>query len=98
MILILSYQDAYFDHFLFKISKKWNDGLFNLGGDCSFSILEVAKTIAMVYEKKYGKYDHEKKHTMDSGKAMHEEGSGMKDEAMKMKEMEHKRMEEGSKM
>ena len=43
------------DHFLFKISKKWNDGLFNLGGDCSFSILEVAKTIAMVYEKKYGK-------------------------------------------
>ena len=50
------------------------------------------------YEKKYGKYDHEKKHTMDSGKAMHEEGSGMKDEAMKMKEMEHKRMEEGSKM
>jgi UDP-glucose 4-epimerase len=43
------------DHFLFKNSKKWDDGLFNLGGDCSFSILEVAKTIATVYEKKYGK-------------------------------------------
>jgi hypothetical protein len=43
------------------------------------------------YEKKYGKYEHEKKH-------MEEEGSGMKDEAMKMKEMEHKRMDEGSKM
>ncbi|HIE42879.1 MAG TPA: hypothetical protein EYP95_06625 [Nitrospinaceae bacterium] len=43
------------------------------------------------YEKKYGKYDHEKKGMMN-------EGSGMKDEAMKMKEMEHKRMEEGSKM
>jgi UDP-glucose 4-epimerase len=43
------------DHFLFKNSEKWDDGLFNLGGDCSFSILEVAKTIATVYEKKYGK-------------------------------------------
>jgi hypothetical protein len=43
------------------------------------------------YEKKYGKYDHEKKE-------MQEEGSGMKDEAMKMKEMEHQRKEEGSKM
>jgi hypothetical protein len=43
------------------------------------------------YEKKYGKYEHEKKH-------MEEEGSGMKDEAMKMKEMEQKRMNEGSKM
>jgi hypothetical protein len=43
------------------------------------------------YEKKYGKYDHEKKE-------MQEEGSGMKDEAMKMKEMQHQRKEEGSKM
>ena len=43
------------------------------------------------YEKKYGKYDHEEKEMM-------EEGSGMKDDAMKMKEMEHRRMEEGSGM
>ncbi len=43
------------DHFLFKISGKWEDGLFNLGGDCSLSIADVAKKIAMVYEKKYGK-------------------------------------------
>ena len=43
------------DHFLFVNSEKWGDGLFNLGGDCSLSILEVAKTIATVYEKKYGK-------------------------------------------
>jgi len=43
------------DHFLFKNSEKWDDGLFNLGGDCSFSILEVVKIIATVYEKKYGK-------------------------------------------
>ena len=43
------------DHFLFKNSETWDDGLFNLGGDCSFSILEVAKIISTVYEKKYGK-------------------------------------------
>jgi UDP-glucose 4-epimerase len=43
------------DHFLFKNSEKWGDGLFNLGGDCSFSIVEVAKAIATAYEKKYGK-------------------------------------------
>ncbi len=43
------------------------------------------------YEKKYGKYEHEKQ-------GMREEGSGMKEEAMKMKEMEHQRMEEGSRM
>ena len=51
----------------------------------------VEKHSKEYYDKKYGKYDHEKKETMD-------EGSGMKDEAMKRKEMEHKRMEEGSKM
>jgi UDP-glucose 4-epimerase len=43
------------DHFLFKNPEKWDDGLFNLGGDCSFSILEIAKIIATVYKKKYGK-------------------------------------------
>ena len=43
------------NHFLLINSEKWDDGLFNLGGDCSFSILEVAKIIATVYEKKYGK-------------------------------------------
>ena len=42
------------------------------------------------YEKKYGKYDHEKK-------AMGE-GSGMKEDANKMKEQAHERKEEGSKM
>ena len=36
------------------------------------------------YEKKYGKYEHEKKE--------------MKEEGMKMKEMKQKRMDEGSKM
>jgi len=43
------------------------------------------------YEKKYGKYEHEKQ-------GMKEEGSSMKEEVMKMKEMEHQRKEEGSQM
>ena len=41
------------------------------------------------YENKYGKYDH-KKH------GIQEEGSGMEEEAMKMKKMQHQRMEKGS--
>ena len=43
------------------------------------------------YEKKYGKYEHEKKEAM-------EEGSGMKEDAHKMQEQAHERKEEGSKM
>ena len=41
------------------------------------------------YEKKYGKYDH-KKHEIQ------EEGNNMKEEDMKMRKMQHQRMEEGS--
>ena len=41
------------------------------------------------YEKKYGKYDH-KKHEIQ------EEGGAMKEEATKMRKMQHQRMEEGS--
>ena len=41
------------------------------------------------YEKKYGKYDY-KKHKMQ------EEGSAIKEEAKKMRKMQHQRMEEGS--
>ena len=43
------------------------------------------------YEKKYGKYEHEKKERM-------EEGSGMKEDAHKMQEQAHESKEEGSKM
>jgi hypothetical protein len=43
------------------------------------------------YEKKYGKYEHEKKEAM-------EEGSGMKVDAHKMQEQAYDRKEEGSKM
>lgn len=43
------------DYFLFAIPDKWGDGLYNLGGDCSISIAEVANKIASVYKKKYSK-------------------------------------------
>jgi hypothetical protein len=43
------------------------------------------------YEKKYGKYEHDKKEGM-------EEGSGMKEDAYKMQEQGHESKEEGSKM
>ena len=42
-------------HFLFTVPDKWGDGLYNLGGNCSMSILDVAKKISNVYEKKYNK-------------------------------------------
>ena len=42
-------------HFLFAVPDKWGDGLYNLGGDCSMSILEVAKRISNVYRTKYSK-------------------------------------------
>ena len=42
------------DHFLFKNSVSWGDGLFNLGGDCSLSIIDVANKISSVFKKKYG--------------------------------------------
>lgn len=40
-------------HFLFIAPDKWGDGLYNLGGDCSMSILNVAEKISNVYKTKY---------------------------------------------
>lgn len=40
-------------HFLSGPTARWEDGLFNLGGDHSMSILDVAKTIASEYWKCY---------------------------------------------
>jgi len=42
-------------HFLCVIPDEWDDGLYNLGGDCSMSILDVAHRIAAVYRKLYGR-------------------------------------------
>lgn len=42
-------------HFLFAAPDKWGDGLYNLGGNCSMSILDVAEKISDVYRIKYKK-------------------------------------------
>jgi len=42
-------------HFLFNIPEAWGDGLYNLGGNCTMSILEVAEKISGLYYDKYGK-------------------------------------------
>jgi len=42
-------------HFVFIIPNRWGDGLYNLGGNCSMSILEVAEKISDVYRSKYKK-------------------------------------------
>ena len=42
-------------HFLFAAPDKWDDGLYNLGGNCSMSILDVAEKISDVYKTKYKK-------------------------------------------
>ena len=41
------------DHLLFLKPNDWRDGLFNLGGNCCLSILEVAKRVSQVYAKYY---------------------------------------------
>lgn len=42
------------EHFLSMPSGVWGDGPFNLGGECSMSILELADHIARTYEARYG--------------------------------------------
>lgn len=42
-------------HFLFTIPDKWGDGLYNLGGGRSMSILDAAHEIEKVYRAKYAK-------------------------------------------
>ena len=42
-------------HFIFVVPDRWGDCLYNLGGNCSMSILEVAQKISDVYRLKYKK-------------------------------------------
>lgn len=53
-------------HFLFLAPDKWGDGLYNLGGNCSMSILDLANKIADVYKRKYNKQALEIKTGPDS--------------------------------
>ena len=55
------------EHFLFTVPEKWGDGLYNLGGNCSLSILSVAEKIAAVYKEKYKKSLIEIKTGLDNG-------------------------------
>jgi len=41
-------------HFLALPDDEWRDGLFNLGGDCSMSILQVAEKVSAEFAKSYG--------------------------------------------
>jgi UDP-glucose 4-epimerase len=42
-------------YFLFEISDKWKDGLYNLGSGKTISIIDMARNIKYFYFKKYGK-------------------------------------------
>ena len=42
-------------HFIFKAQDKWNGNLYNLGGENSMSVLDVANKIAGVYKSRYKK-------------------------------------------
>jgi UDP-glucose 4-epimerase len=42
-------------HFIFIKKGGWEDGLFNLGGNCVMSIMEVAEKISMIYKSRYHK-------------------------------------------
>ncbi len=42
-------------HFVVIIPDRWRDGLYNLGGNCSMSVLEVAQKISDIYRLKYKK-------------------------------------------
>lgn len=41
------------NHFIFQAANEWGDGLYNLGGECSMSILAVAEKIAELIKIKY---------------------------------------------
>jgi len=60
-------------HFLFLTPDKWKENLYNLGGNCSMSILDVAKKIADVYKAKYNKKTLEIKAEQDSGNSISSE-------------------------
>ncbi len=40
-------------HFLYAVPDRWGNGFYNLGGNCSMSILDVAEKISDIYKTKY---------------------------------------------
>lgn len=57
-------------HFVFLEPDKWGDGLYNLGGGRTMSILEVAQKISDVYRSKYKKKMIEIKAKPDDSSSM----------------------------
>lgn len=57
-------------HFLFVIPENWGEGLYNLGGNFSMSILDVAQKISGVYSSKYKKEIIEIKTKADDSSSM----------------------------
>lgn len=41
-------------HLLFTVPDKWQDGVFNLGGECCLSVSEVAQKVTSAYQKNFG--------------------------------------------
>lgn len=56
-------------HLLFVKPDLWGDGIYNLGGSCSMSILDVAERVSEVYKKKYNRELKEMKTGTDSNKS-----------------------------
>ncbi len=42
-------------HFLYAVPDIWGNGFYNIGGNCSMSILDVAEKISDIYKTKYKK-------------------------------------------
>jgi UDP-glucose 4-epimerase len=42
-------------HFVFVVPDEWGNGIYNLGGDCVMSILDVAQKISDIYSARYKK-------------------------------------------
>ncbi len=54
-------------HFIYDIPGEWGDGIYNLGGNYSIPILELARKIADVYKMKYKKEISEIKINSETG-------------------------------
>jgi len=42
-------------HFIYVVPDEWGDGIYNLGGDCVMSILDVVQKISDIYNTRYKK-------------------------------------------
>jgi UDP-glucose 4-epimerase len=57
-------------HFVFVVPDEWGDGIYNLGGDYSMSILDVAQKISDIYRARYNKDINEIKTSSGNGSSI----------------------------